>query len=372
MRALCVDARHPFATLSEHSVNKLKSIDDLMPDNFVTDIENKIREQTNSKMVGFLLGAGSSFLNGDGYPLASQLWEEISKDVPENERQEIQEKMDGGATGIEHALDLLDTGNVNEEPHRYSVVRSMSSHFSTIDAPLDNHRLFVSLLSRREEENPLKVFSLNYDPLIEMAAELECIRLLDGFHGHDNAFFDAGSFRHTSVVRGRNYRGRQVRGVAGSIRLLKLHGSLGWYEDDETGIRRGKFNDPLPATAKHLMIPPQNRKARDTGRAPYSTLWSEFRGSLFHGDDKLNRLITLGYGMADEHVNAEIESALERSNFTLMIITKALSDPVFNKWSTKQRVHIVTEGRCSLNRVLGEGHPDLCSFEGFIARMNTW
>ncbi len=343
-----------------------------MPDSFITDIENKIREQTNSKAVGFLLGAGSSYLDGQGYPLAGNLWEEISNDVPAKERQEIQEKIDNGAAGIEHALDLLDTGNVNEEPHRYSVVNAMSNHFSTINAPLENHRLFVSLLSKRKEESPIKLFSLNYDPLIEMAAELECIRLLDGFHGHDKAFFDTGSFRHTSVVRVRNHRGRQVRGVAGSVRLIKLHGSLGWYDGDETGIRRSKFNDPLPATAKRLMIPPQYRKASDTGHAPYSTLWSEFRGSLFHGDDKLNRLITLGYGMADEHVNAEIESALERSNFTLIIITKALSDPVFNKWSSKQRVHIVTEDRCSLNGVLGGGHPDLCSFEGFIARMNTW
>ena len=343
-----------------------------MSDNFIADIERKVREQANSKMVGFLLGAGSSYLGGQGYPLAGNLWEEISNDVPDKERQEIQEKIDDGATGIEHALDLLDTGNADEEPHRYSVVNAIANHFSTIDAPLDNHRLFVSLISRREEESPIKVFSLNYDPLVETAAELECIRLLDGFHGHDNAFFDAGSFRHTSVVRVRSHRGRQARGVPGSVRLIKLHGSLGWYDDDQTGIRRNKFSDPLPETAKRLMIPPQYRKARDTGHAPYSTLWSEFRGSLFHGDDKLNRLITLGYGMADEHVNAEIESALERSNFTLIIITKSLSDPIFNKWLSKQRVHIVTEDRCALNGVLGEGHPDLCSFEGFLARMNTW
>jgi len=339
---------------------------------FIERMETKVREQTSSKSVGFLLGAGSSYLGGQGYPLAGNLWEEISNDVPEKERQEIQEKIDGGAAGIEHALDLLDTGGANEDPHRYCVVNAMANHFKVIHAPLENHRLFVSILSRREEGKPITVFSLNYDPLVELAAELECIRLFDGFHGHSNAFFDVGSFRHTSVVRVRNYRGRQARGVAGHIRLIKLHGSLGWYDDDEIGIRRGNFNDPPPATAKRLMIPPQYRKARDTGYAPYSTLWSEFRGSLFHGDDKLNRLITLGYGMADEHVNAEIESALERSNFTLIIIAKALSDAVFTKWSRKQRVHIVTEDRCSLDRVLGAGLPGLSSFEGFIARMDTW
>ncbi|PCH59393.1 MAG: hypothetical protein COC05_07045 [Gammaproteobacteria bacterium] len=343
-----------------------------MLEKYISDLEQKIREQTTSVKVGFLLGAGSSYLSGKGYPLAGQLWGKISENVPEKEREEIQEKIDSGATGIEHALDLLDTGQATEGPHRHNVVNAIANSFRDINAPLDNHRLFVSLLSRWEKEQPIKVFSLNYDPLVEMAAEQECVTLFDGFYGHDNAFFDAGSFRHTVVVRERNYRGRQVRGVAGNIRLIKLHGSMGWYDDDEAGIRRSKFNDPTPTGAKKLMIPPQYRKAQDTGRAPYSTLWSEFRGSLFHGDDKLNRLITLGYGMADEHVNAEIESALERSTFTLIIITKELSNSIFEKWSSKSRVHIVTENRCSLNGDIGQGHPDLCSFEGFIERMNQW
>lgn len=343
-----------------------------MTGNFVKNIEIKVKKQTNSRMVGFLLGAGSSYLNGEGYPLSGQLWGKISNDVPEQERQEIQEKLDDGAIGLEHALDLLDTGGVNEDSHRHSVVIALSNHFCGIDAPLDRHRLFVSLLSRRQEENPIRVFSLNYDPLIERAAEQEHVRLFDGFHGHDNAFFDAGSFRHIVIVRGKDHRGRRSRGIPGSIRLVKLHGSMGWYHDSEIGVRRCKFNDSIPETAKRLMIPPQYRKAQETGRAPYSTLWSEFRGSLFHGDDKLNRLITLGYGMADEHVNAEIESAIERTNFTLIIITKELSDPVFEKWSNKSRVHIVTERRCSLNGEAGQGHPDLCSFEGFIEEMNRW
>ena len=74
--------------------------------------------------------------------------------------------------------------------------------------------------------------------------------------------------------------------------------------------------------------------------------------------------------MADEHVNAEIESALERTNFTLIIITKELSDPVFDKWSSKSRVIIVTEYRCSLYGETGSGHSNLCLFEGFIEGMN--
>ena len=85
-----------------------------MPNSFITRLENKIKEQTKGQNVGFLLGAGSSYLDGQGYPLAGNLWEEISNHVPDKEQKEIQEKIDGGAKGIEHALDLLDIGNVNE------------------------------------------------------------------------------------------------------------------------------------------------------------------------------------------------------------------------------------------------------------------
>lgn len=343
-----------------------------MTDNFVRNLEAKVREQVKSRNVGFLMGAGSSHLDGTGYPLAGELWEKILNDVPEPGRQEIQEKLDNGATGLEHALDLLDTGAANEGPHRYKVVEALANHFCGINAPLDCHSLFVSLLSRRKEVTPIKIFSLNYDPLIERAAEQECVRLFDGFHGHDNAFFDAGSFQHNLILRGRDHRGHRTRGIPGSISLVKLHGSMGWYDGEETGIRRCKFTDSVPGTSKRLMIPPQYRKAQDTGRPPYSTLWSEFRGSLFHGVNPLNRLITLGYGMADEHVNTEIESALERPNFTLIIITRGLSDSIFTKWSKKTRVHILTANRSSLNGEEGPGHPDLSSFEGFIEGMNQW
>jgi|GEM_PF-1012888 len=343
-----------------------------MSENSIQKIESKVRNQLLSQKVGFLLGAGSSYLAGAGYPLASQLWDQISDDIPPTERTEIQDKLDGGALGIEHALDLLDKGEVQEQPHRHSVVTAIANHFSGLTPPTAKHQEFVSLLARRNEQSPIKIFSLNYDPLLEVAAELESVRLFDGFHGHNCAFFDPTSFQHTLVMRGRTFRGRRTREVSGSLRLFKLHGSMGWYMDDELGIRRCGFTNPIPAQAKRLMIPPQYRKAQDTGKAPYSSLWSEFRSSLIYGDDPLMRLVALGYGMADQHVNVEIESALARPNFSLLILTKELSDDAFQAWSGRERVQIVTEARSSIDKEIGPGHPDLSVFEGFIEGLKQW
>lgn len=96
---------------------------------------------------------------------------------------------------------------------------------------------------------------------------------------------------------------------------------------------------------------------------PYQALWSAFRGALGQDSNPLNRLVCIGYGFADEHVNTLIESALARTDFTVLIFTKELSDDVWGRWSAKGNVIVVTETRCSLKGNIGPGHANLWNFE---------
>ena len=65
--------------------------------------------QLHSQKVGYLLGAGSSYLDNSGYPLAFELWGQIKDRIrDEQKRAEIQATLDNGAQGLEQALDLLD------------------------------------------------------------------------------------------------------------------------------------------------------------------------------------------------------------------------------------------------------------------------
>ena len=77
----------------------------------------------------------------------------------------------------------------------------------------------------------------------------------------------------------------------------------------------------------------------------------------------VNRLVCIGYGFMDEHVNAVIENALARNDFTLLILAKSLSDTAWSRWSVQTNVIVVTENRCSLKGENGPGHADLWSFE---------
>ena len=330
---------------------------------FISRIEEKVAQQLSAQRVGYLLAAGSSNLNGSGYPLASQLWELIKSRITDStKRGEIQAKLDGGAQGIEEALDLLDEGQAVEGPHRHLVTGAIAELFESLSPSLDVHIDFVRCLGQKALPS-IKVFSMNYDPLVERAAERANVRLCDGFAGHEHAYFDASMFEERiGRIRG-TYKGRQFHETSKPIHLLKLHGSLGWYESSSHGIRRCSFSSPIPASTKRLMIPPQRRKANDTMTPPYSTFWSEFRGSLGQNAVPINRLACFGYGFLDEHVNAVIECALGRSDFSLLIFTKELTEPAWARWSTKTNTVVVTETRCAIKGETGPGHPDLWKFE---------
>lgn len=333
------------------------------PGDFTTRLEVKVAEQLRSQRVGYLLGAGSSFLNENGYPLAPQLWDTIKERITDNaKRAEIQAKLDAGANGIEHALDLLDDGGPVEGEHRHLVAAAIADLFLGMSPALDSHVQFVKQLAGRSEPH-VKIFNLNYDPLIERAAERAQVRLCDGFAGHEHAFFNAASFEERIFrIRG-THRGRQTEETAKPLHLLKLHGSVGWYQCDTNGIRRCGFGVCIPAGTKQLMIPPQKRKADDTMTQPYAALWSAFRGALAQDSNLLNRLVCIGYGFSDEHVNTPIENALARTNFTVLIFAEQLSDDAWDRWSRKNNVIVVTEARCALKSEVGAGHPDLWKFE---------
>lgn len=330
---------------------------------FTAEIEGKVAQQLKSQRVGYLLGAGSSYLNSHGYPLAFQLWDKIKDAITDTaKRQEIQNKLDGGANGIEQALDLLDDGGASDTPYRHLVTSAIADLFMPMSPPLDLHSEFVRRIALRAAPS-VKVFSLNYDPLIERAAAMTRVRLIDGYLGAEHCYFDPAAFEERiGRIRG-SYKAKQFEETVKPIHLLKLHGSLGWYECPTNGVRRCGFSEGPPANTKRLMIPPQRRKAADTMNPPYSALWSAFRGALGQNATPINRLVCIGYGFADEHVNTIIDSALARTDFTVLIFTKALADSAWNRWSTKTNAIVVTEDRCALKGEIGPGHANLWSFE---------
>jgi hypothetical protein len=323
----------------------------------------KVREQLKARRVGFLLGAGASFLNGAGYPLSTELWQTIRPHMLVADRDLIDAHIAYHGCMLEQALDDIEHTHGNMVGLRDRVTSAIAKAFIDRKPSLSLHRSFVNHLAARIDKR-IPVFTLNYDMLLELAADAEELSLIDGFSGIVECFFRPSifiDFRATLESR----RGKSVP-VAnhGIINLYKLHGSLGWFVDSNSKLKRIRPDMPCPSNSKHLMVPPQYRKASDTGITPYATIWSEFRAHLSNESTRLlNRLVCVGYGFGDGHVNAVIESALARKHFTLVVLTKALEDTAFVKLQRFPNVIIVTEKRSSLYGEECSGLNDAWSFE---------
>lgn len=331
----------------------------------------KLRSQLRGARAGFLLGAGSSYLGGAGYPLAGGLWGELAGRLDPADSRLLTNIIVGRNCGLEEALDALDVDPATPFPLRERIANAIAEVFQARHPALDTHRLFVRGLARRSEHRT-PILSLNYDPLIEHAAVEESLLFSDGFVGGCRAAFDPASFNHListpSTRRGRQTSDR-LRGVCN---VIKLHGSAGWFQYPDGKIKRIDADLPIPPGAQRLMIPPQRRKHQDTGIPPYSDLWSEFRG-LLNNDRRrlLNRLICVGYGFRDEHVNAIIRAAIGREHFTLVVLARALEDGVYRTWARCNHAIIATETRCCLYGTEVDPLPNVWSFEWLAQEVNA-
>ena len=163
----------------------------------------------------------------------------------------------------------------------------------------------VSWIMGTRREYPVEVFTPNYDLLIEEALERQHAPYFDGFVGSHRPFFDPASVL-TDKLPSR------------WTLLWKLHGSLGWEEQEQNVVRTGQRT----ATA---LIYPQHLKYEQVGRLPYSALFERLRSFLTTPD---TLLICTGFSFSDAHILAVLDEALASNAHTAIFAFqyKALSE----------------------------------------------
>lgn len=178
--------------------------------------------------------------------------------------------------------------------------------------------LVRKLLTRPLNLKRVNVFTLNYDTLVEQAADAEGVVLLDGFVGTQRRVFRPESYEQDLYFPAETTEGR-VHRFDRVLHLYKLHGSITWRAneptiDDPYGVQFEPFD---PATSKPLLIYPTPAKYGETLGLPYSELFRRFAAALARPQSVL---FVIGYGFGDEHVNAIIRQALAVPSFTLVIV----------------------------------------------------
>lgn len=192
----------------------------------------------------------------------------------------------------------------------------------------------LSFASRTGNRERLNIFTTNYDRLIEVGAELAGIHLMDRFVGNMMPIFRSSRLNLDIHYNPPGIRG-EPRYLEGVARMVKLHGSIDWIQNEgeirRVGLPFGaeKIEPYLHAPglygadALKLMIYPNSAKDRETAEYPYVELFRDFAASICRPN---STLVTYGYGFGDEHINRVIHDMLTIPSTHLVVIS--YNDPI--------------------------------------------
>ena len=172
----------------------------------------------------------------------------------------------------------------------------------------------------------LTIITPNYDCLVEYCCDELKIHCNTGFVGYfrksldfEKAEREAEYVDKSVIVKGRR---RRIEKTTPHVKLLKVHGSIDWYDlndnivSDISLIENGKYAN------KRLIILPGDRKYSEAFHKPYRELIQKADNSLRSG----RSFLMIGYGFNDDHIQEILIKRLREDEKLGIIITKGLSE----------------------------------------------
>ena len=215
-----------------------------------------------------------------------------------------------------------------EESVRKTIAKLVAPDLSTITDELP-HRKFSRWLSKTSRQNPVEIFTVNYDVLFENSLEAERIPAFDGFVGCYRPFFHPDALRRLETAPGANW-----------TRLWKMHGSVTWRRIKQDGRYRVIRGEP---NSEGEMIYPSFQKYDESRLQPYSA-FTDRLSRFLEQDDAL--LIVAGFSFGDEHINNLIFETLENRPRTHVYALQFNEIPENNDLVSraKQRTNMIVIG----------------------------
>lgn len=319
--------------------------------------------------VGIFVGCGAS--KEAGYPLTWELTKAVLELLAPEEIALINEilskdgstlNINNGSPDIETINDLVMKMRVQTGDHKYKkleekIISSINNHFDKIKThDLSLHKSFLSFVKNRSLAIPSDfwIFTTNYDLLFEEAASFEKIPLENGFSGSTLRYFNVESFRTKfGEISGRTFHERKEC----TVRLVKLHGSLSWHQND------GKFYEGLPINGDKVLILPSRNKVIDTLRSPYDTLFTLSSQVL---GEKCKYLLCFGHSFRDDHINKNlIIPKLKAGKLRVMALLKEVTSEV-EELSAYSGFGYITEKKSKIGGKVYDVDTDLWKFSSLV------
>jgi SIR2-like domain len=228
------------------------------------------------------------------------------------------QSLGGAAIDIDDAI-LLESLLKKWLYHRCKDLNTLSS-----DRLQDHEELFRRILLRSTTLPRAKIFTTNYDLVLERTLDNLGVMYFDGFLGTIHRSLRTESYHYDLYYPGETTEGRVSR-VDRVLHLYKLHGSINWRR------RRGRPDDViisagLPEGDEYgdVMIYPSPLKVTEMNGYPYAEMFRHFSTAIHQPQ---SALLTIGYKFQDEHINRLIYQAFSIPSFTLIIVIPAVTSP---------------------------------------------
>lgn len=168
----------------------------------------------------------------------------------------------------------------------------------------------------------MNVVSTNYDRILEYVWGYNGLRYTDGFEQQELSVFDENKFLDKDIIN-----------------LMKVHGSLDWYDvDHEVRKLSSDFGyDPV-------MIPPGKNKYRTTHNSPYRELMQKSDDAI----KKAPSFLVVGFGFNDEHITTSV-SKKTKAGTPIVVVTMKVT-PTTEKQLEKAKKVIYVEADTDINK----------------------
>lgn len=291
----------------------------------------KIRELGNDAIIGLIEQAGK-FVDDEAASLLKLLNPKDSGDLEQllsklQIAETYAEKLGGGSADIQGSS--VSTTSIQSLRMSLNAALACACDLPSANAdivdPLLAHRTFFSRLARARRNNlpRPKIFTTNYDLVIEKSLDELGFPYIDGFSGTVERKLNL-SYYGLDFHRVESTSQQILQRAESSFYLHKIHGSLNWRAQTVRGgsapalsIEVKQVSDLTSLTDGSVLIYPTASKEGDTLSYPYSDLLRLLSSSLQLPD---TAVLCVGYGFWDAHINRIVLGALSMNSSMNLLI----------------------------------------------------
>lgn len=358
------------------------------PNLSLDDLKNKLAQDLQVDHLNFLLGAGcSSYVEKDtksnqsierAIPTMNGLFKRFCEQNPDfrigsfrtngefhynleemleamQAVQVVDQTINTGSASARPKIDIEIDNKINEVRKfiRDQIKYGMLSGDNTFSPVLRLYEVFYQKIAQRSRENPINIFTTNYDLFNEMALDNLGFPYNNGFTGTYKRKFNPLSY-HYMYVEDLNLHDAVWQKVSNFFNLVKIHGSISWVRDKED-IYEKNYEDI--GQGDTVMIYPTPLKDRSTLMVPYSDLFRMMENQLALRN---SLLIVLGYSFSDDHINRVIFNGFQSPSFRLIVF----GDPNSNTGIQK----LLQLGDPRIAIIYSKGEDKIHYFKNFVER----